>query len=292
MPFANDCLEAGFQSLRDIPELSMDQCTFGEIEFTLRDPRNDGIPFDLTKFGITTGSSSVAEGFTGVKIILKEMPWILPVWEERELEIVDPENGVVKLLHDETFTRRSGIFTVDVQIHEGGLFRRNLPYFVIVNPTLTGDATDSRSTLSIAEIRMTMRDSDPEANFLIDSFDFKENEIALAMRQCVDYWNEARPPVAGGMTAANFPFRYHLSIGVVGRLHQYASIHKMRNDLPYSAGGVTVQDTVKWEQYRKIGDEMWAEWKQWVKEKKYEINVNGAFRSLGSGYYFGFLQQR
>ena len=130
---------------------------------------------------------------------------------------------------------------------------------------------------------MTIRDTDPEGNYLLDTLDFKTNEIALMIRRCVDYWNETPPPVAV-FKATNFPFRYHLSIGVAGALHRMASIHKMRNNLDYSAGGVTVADTIKWQQYENIGDKYWAQWTQWVKDKKYQINIEGGFQRLASGY--------
>lgn len=292
MPFANDCLESGYQSLRDVPELTLDQCTEGTLRFTINDPRT-GSAIDLTQYGLQSDSSSSSSSgaeFTGLKLIMKEMPWSKLIWQEKALDIIDAAGGVAELVYDTNkITRRSGVWTAEIQIIENGIIRRILPYFVIINPTLTGARQDSRSTLSIAEIRMTIRDTSPAGNFLIDELDFKENEIALAIRRCIDYWNEARPPVMTNMTPVSFPWRYHLSLGVVGELHHYAAINKMRNDLPYSAAGVSVQDTVRWERYKMIGDEYTAQWRQWVKEKKYEININGAFRTMGSAYYYGFF---
>jgi hypothetical protein len=57
----------------------------------------------------------------------------------------------------------------------------------------------------------------------------------------------------------------------------------MRNDLDYNAGGVTVQDTLRWKSYMAISEQLWNEWKQWVKDVKYNLNVMGGFVVLG-GY--------
>jgi hypothetical protein len=293
MPFLNDCFDAGFKSTRDIPALEVDQCTDGAIKHTLLDPMT-GAPIDLTTYGIgETGSnfssSSAGEDFSGVKVVLKEMPEDATVWAETLADVEDAASGLVRIDYDSEFTRRAGIFTAEFQILESGDRRKIIPFFFIINPSLSGAPQHTNATLSIAEIRMTMRDTDPSGNYLIDELDFKQNEIALALRRAIDYWNEARPPVATGMKTTNFPWRYHLALAVVGQLHNWAAIHKMRNDLPYSAGGVTVQDTVKWLQYREIGDKMWGEWQIWVKEKKMEININGCFRTLNSGYQYGFF---
>ena len=291
MPFANDCLDAGYESLRDVQSLTIDQCTKGTVSFTLIDPAK-GVSFDLTQYGISDtdqASSSSGAEFTGARLVLKEMPWSLMKWRDVELTVENAATGELSLTYDEVFSERCGVWTAEVQLWQNGVMVRHIPYFFNINPSLIGAQQHTKATLSIAEIRMTMRDTDPAQNYLLDELDFKENEIMLSVRRCIDYWNEARPPVATGMTPISFPWRYHLSLGVVGQLHLWAAINKMRNDLPYNAGGVTVQQTVKWNQYKQIADELWARWQQWVKEKKYEINVLGVIRTLGSGYYYGFF---
>jgi len=276
MPFANDCLSSGYNTVRDIPEVEVDQCTVGDVSLTLYDPRT-GNPIDLTDYD--TSSSAGAE-FTGLKCVIREMPEDQTNWAEPDVTITDATGGVVSIAYDAAVTGRGGIYTAEIQLWSDGHMRRVFPFFFIVNPDLARGSTGA--TLTIAEIRMTLRDVDAEGNFLLDEIEFKQKEIALAMRRCIDYWNEAPPPVAVYKTT-NFPYRYHYAKAVISQLYLMAAQHMMRNDLNYSAGGVTVEDTIRWKSYQTISEQLWAEWKQWVKDTKYRINVMGGFVVLG-GY--------
>jgi hypothetical protein len=296
MAFANDCLDAGYTTLRDVPEVTIDQCATGAARLTLRWP--NGSVIDLTQYDIVNSSSASSSSalVDGVRIVVKEHPSEQQTWATQDADIVDAQNGVVEFDYSPTnkFTQRAGIFTAEAQVWQDGVIRKIYPFFLIVNPSLSGSANDTMQSLSIAEIRMTLRDVDPEGNFLLDELDFKTNEIALMVRRAVDYWNEIPPPLAV-YTPTNFPWRYHLSLGVVGLLHQMASIHKMRNNLDYSAGGVTVADTIKWQQYENIGTRVWDEYRAWVRSKKYQLNIEGGYLQLQSGYqrqfyYRGYYQ--
>lgn len=285
MAFANDCLESGYQTLKDVPNLELDQATAGTLKFTINDPRT-GASSDLSDYD--TSSSSSSEHFSGLKLTLKEMPEDATVWAEAVLDILDAPNGVVSFDYDEIFTRRAGVFTAQVEFWHDGAITRVLPYFVTINPNLRASSVDRGLGLSAAEIRMTIRDVDPEANYLLEELDFSDQEIALAVRRCIDYWNEVPPPVAT-YKATNFPWRYHLTLGVAAVLHQMAANQKMRNDLPYQAGGVTVQDTVKFQQYLDFFNRYWQQWVMWVKHKKYELNVAGAYGIAPSGYGYDYF---
>jgi len=290
MPFNQTCVGAGYSNLRDVPEVPIDQCAVGTARLILRWP--NGSVIDLTQFDIVESSSASSSSalVDGVQIVVKEMPADNVAWATEDADIISASEGVIEFDYSPTnkLSRRAGIFTAEAQIIQDGLLRKTYPFFLVVNPSLTGQQQDSNQMLSVAEIRMSIRDVDPESNFLLDELDFKTNEIALMIRRAVDYWNETPPPVAY-YKATNFPYRYHLSLGVIGALHNMASIHKMRNNLDYTAGGVTVQDTAKWKQYAEIGARLWDEYRQWVKHMKYQINIEGGYMQLGSGYSRGYF---
>jgi len=278
MPFANDCLQSGYSSLRDVPSVEVDQCTLGSSTLQLRDP-NTGVPIDLTQYQ-PEGSSSSSGDIDEIRVRIKELPEDHNVWAEMKAEIVDPAtNGTITFDYNEHITRQGGIYTAEVQFWKNSHLRRVAPFFFIVNPDL---ASDDGAQLTIAEIRMSIRDIDPEGNFLLDQLEFSRQEIALCMRRCIDYWNEVPPPIAF-YKPTNFPYRYHYSRAVVSQLYFMSAQHKLRNDLSYSAGGVTVQDTLNYTKYQEMADKLWAEWMQWVKDTKYNLNVMGAFAVLG-GY--------
>lgn len=285
MPFNQLCVDAGYSTLRDVPEVTIDQVAYGTARLTIRWPNGQAI--DLSEFDIVDSSSASSSSaiVDGVKIIVKELPDDNVIWAQQEADVIDATHGIIDFVYSPVnkFTRRAGIFTAEAQIIQDGLLRKTYPFFLIVNPSLTGQPTDSNQMLSVAEIRMSMRDVDPESNFLIDELDFKTNEIALMIRRAVDYWNETPPPVAY-YRPTTFPWRYHLSLGVIGLLHEMAANFKMRNNLDYQAGGVTVQDTIKWQQYANIGTRLWDEYRKWARQKKYQLNIEGGYMQLNSGY--------
>lgn len=146
--------------------------------------------------------------------------------------------------------------------------------FVEISPANLSIATNY--PLSIAEVRMLLRDECPASNFLIDDLEYTNKEITYAIHRAVDYWNEVPPPVRK-YSYASFPHRYHWGLAVMGSLLRQAALHKLRNWLPYSAGGISVQDQQNWEMYQKLGNQYWDEYREWVQGKKIELNVGGAF---------------
>ena len=61
-------------------------------------------------------------------------------------------------------------------------------------------------------VRIWLRDNDPEANVLLDDFEFSSEEIRTAMTLTADYWNET-PPSIGSYDYDKFPYRYALLKG-------------------------------------------------------------------------------
>ena len=278
MAFANDCLTSGYSSLRDVPSVEVDQSTLGTSSLQLRSPTT-GAPIDLSDYA-PEGDSSSSGDVDEVLVVIKEMPEDSTVWASIKADIVAPATaGNITFDYTEHITRQGGIFTAEAQLFADSHMRHTYPFFFIVTPNLE---SNEGAQLTISEIRMSIRDVDPEANFLLDALEFSRQEIALCMRRCIDYWNEALPPVSIYKTT-NFPWRYQYSRAVVSQLYFMAAQHKLRNDLDYTAGGVTVKDTLSYQAYQKLADYLWDEWRQWVKAKKLNINIMGGFGYLG-GY--------
>lgn len=62
----------------------------------------------------------------------------------------------------------------------------------------------SNQYLTDADIRVWLRDNDPEANLLIDDFEFSPEEMRTAMTLTVDYWND-QPPYLRNYDYDKFP---------------------------------------------------------------------------------------
>ena len=127
--------------------------------------------------------------------------------------------------------------------------------------------------LTDVDVRIWLRDNDPDANLLIDDFEFSAEEIRTAMTLTVDYWNET-PPHTSSYDYDKFPFRYALLRGTAANLLFMAAHRFRRNHLQYSAGGLTVDDQNKYQQYDAAGARLWDEYKQWVTQTKKTQNVD------------------
>lgn len=134
-------------------------------------------------------------------------------------------------------------------------------------------------TLSIAEVRLAIRDKCREDNFLLDRVQFTDTEIAWALRRPIDYWNEALPPLSTVYNTTNFPFIYNWLTGVIGELLLQAAQNTERNRLRYSAAGLNIDDKDQAAFYMTSSDKYRAEYKEWVRDKKRSINVGNAFGS-------------
>lgn len=301
MTFANDCVKLAQTCLNDIPDLLVDQLTEGSIELELRNRTTQEI-IDLTVFGIKNdpepGSSSPSssspgtdEGKTGVEFWVKEFPDAKVALFNKDARIVDAEKGIVALDFLENETRFAGIWVGQAIVFENGKRKQLFPIHYIVNPTadtLNAEAIGSQA-LTVAEIRMIIRDTCAEQNFLLDIVEFTTSEIALAIRRTVDRYNEMPPPVTS-YTPATFPFRYHLSIGVIGLLYRQAAYHLRRNDLDYSAGGLSIRETADHSQYEAIGTDRLKEFDYWAKRNKVAENMDFAIVQ-GSPYRFGVSER-
>ena len=132
--------------------------------------------------------------------------------------------------------------------------------------------TGNSGYLTDVDVRIWLRDNDPEANLLLDDFEFSPEEIRTAMTLTADYWNET-PPNVGSYDYDKFPYRFALLRGTAANLLFMAAHRFRRNQLNYNAGGLTVDDQNKYQQYDSAGARLWEEYKQWITNTKRSINV-------------------
>lgn len=131
------------------------------------------------------------------------------------------------------------------------------------------------SKLTEQDIRIFLMDK-KELNPLLRGVRWSPDDIDQAISRCVDFYNET-PPFVDSHVPSGFPYRYTLLVGVSGHLLRSASINEGSNQLDYSADGVTVQDKNKADIFAKLGDMLWAEFKDKVTNIKIAANVSLAF---------------
>jgi hypothetical protein len=149
------------------------------------------------------------------------------------------------------------------------------------------DRRNRRDPLSIAELRLELRDQCAGQNELLDRLEFTDEQVAWAIRKPVDEFNATNQPRTT-YTVSTFPgaWRAMWAMGSVGYLLRVASIGRDRDGLQYSAGGVTIDDK-NFAYVSRLSQQLLDDWRRWVVMKKVEINVDGAWGSLGSDYGSG-----
>ena len=130
----------------------------------------------------------------------------------------------------------------------------------------------NKTYLTDVDVRIWLRDNDPEANLLLDDFEYTPEEIRTAMTLAVDYWNE-QPPFLQTYDYDKFPYRHALLRATAANLLFMGAHRFRRNALQYSSGGMTIADQEKYQQYDAAGARLWEEYKQWVRMVKRSLNV-------------------
>ena len=144
---------------------------------------------------------------------------------------------------------------------------------------------------SLSEVRLHLRDTDPSESFLLDNLAFGDEEIAHAMTLPIQYWNEIPPPI-GTHTTTTFPYRYHWLMATAGYLFLAAAEQQRRNNLQYASGGVQVNDQNREPNYEQAAMRRLDEYRDFVKRKKSEINMDLCWGGTGSAYGSNYSQYR
>lgn len=140
-------------------------------------------------------------------------------------------------------------------------------------------AKGSNTYLTDLDIRIWLRDNDPEANLLLQDFEFSPEEIRTALTLTVDYWND-QPPFIQNYDYDRFPWRSQLLRGAAGNLLFMAANLYRRNALQYSAGGLSIQDQEKYQQYESASQRLTDAYHDWVIRSKRSLNVEQGFATL------------
>jgi len=301
MAFANDCLDLARVPVNALSVLTTSQCACDEVRLQLKDIRT-GAPFDLTALGLgPSSSSSSSESLpdcgidlpewcacrdcdkSGVEVVTKAVANDnrMPIRKYAVIKSTeDAAQGIVYLELTPSDTQFAGVWSAMAIVRQCGVTRKVFPFYLEIMPSL--DQINAGSgPLTIYEVRISLRDTDPKLNHLIDAYDFQDHEIAFMIRKALDIWNETPPHTVAFYTINNFPFRHHWIEVTAGQLMIMAADWLRRNDLDYSAAGLTVQDTAKWPYYSKEGQRRITEFKAWAVQTKLTLNIEGGFSTLG-----------
>lgn len=158
---------------------------------------------------------------------------------------------------------------------------------VYVDPSLFQEAPH-QGLPSIEEIRNAVRDY-PKANKLLGDYEYSVSEIASAVSRAVSRWNNTPPPLAGVYaTTATWWIgsKANLLDGILAELYEMAGAYFRRGHLPYSAGGLQVDDMAKFNEYLQAASYHRKRFDEWTVMVRTRTNMEQAFGSAISGYSF------
>jgi hypothetical protein len=180
-------------------------------------------------------------------------------------------------------TNNPGVYELDARVldAQGGAFALSRCW-VYVEPSVMGGYQKGPPTVD--DIRSAVRDY-PQANRLLGDYMFSAAEIAQAVVRAVRYFNTAPPDVCW-LRTIDWPRAWWMNLieGVVAELYAVAASYFRANHLPYSAGGVSVDDMAKEKDYLTADQVYRQRWRDWVKLRKSNINVETGFGSMMSPY--------
>jgi hypothetical protein len=266
------------------------------IEWQMQD--KEGRPVSLIPCGfVITGSESSASTPDDFKVVLR-LKEHLSVGNNKpavevEAAVLDPENGKVAAELTAAMVGLPGVYFGEMALVSIPAQESNQPcvvfsntFFVVIARSTFGDL-DYQGPPTIAEIRLHLRDSSPQESFLLDNLMFDDAEIALAISRPVMYWNETPPFLDVKYTTQNFPWRYHWLEGICANLFFMVAEQFRRNQLSYSAAGVSLDDQNKEPNYERAGQTRWQAYQQWVRGIKAAINLESCYGVVGSPYKYG-----
>jgi len=124
------------------------------------------------------------------------------------------------------------------------------------------------------DVRIWMRDRDPEANLLLKDLEFTPEEIRTAWTLAVDFWNEEPPNLrCANYTLYTFPWRGQMLSATAANLLFIAANRFRRNKLRVNIPGGAADDQAKDQDYEMAGTRLWDAYKDWVRRKKRELNM-------------------
>ena len=202
-------------------------------------------------------------------------------------KILDYKAGRVVFHLTQKQTRAPGVFIAEIGLFRGDLLMTRFGVYINIEPSVFGVGYTGDGMITIPEVRLALRDTLPEDNFLLDEVEFRDVEILACMRYPVDMWNSLLPiDPTYSYSMQNFPFRYPWLRSCVGHLLEISAHWYRRNALQVNAGGVAVNDRGKFPEYQQKSKELRDEFEIWAKQAKASISMMSAFGQITSPFVY------
>lgn len=199
----------------------------------------------------------------------------------------EPGATIVRFVIEPTDTMCHGIYEAQIGLFAGrdtenskAKLLYTWPAFVEIEPNLFKVQPD-RGGLSVWWVKAAIRDLVPSDESLLDEVEFANYEILQATRRAIDTFNSALPNIDVKFTTNTFRWREPLIDGVIWKLYEMAAKLYLRDHLAYSAGGTSIDDKNKYQQYQTFAQIHERRFTEWTVTKKREINESSFWGTVG-----------
>lgn len=202
-----------------------------------------------------------------------------------EAVLSDDRMGAVFTIPPET---GPGIYSVEALFaNEDGTVLAGSRGLLYVEPSFVFGPQRTCGLPTVDAVRRAIRDK-PASRKLLGTYEFTVEEIVDSILRCVTEFNGEPPEVIAFQTGC-WPTQGAQAIlgGTLANLYETRAATFRADFLPYSAGGVSVDDTKKESEYLRAAATYRGRWESWVKRWKVAINIGSAWGSSPSGYYGG-----
>ena len=151
----------------------------------------------------------------------------------------------------------------------------------------------------VNQVRRLIQDY-PEVNELVEGEETSDQAIARFIQDVIDDWNYTPPVFRGAAlltgptltaTAAAGEKKWILDMAAA-RVMKSIVFKLARNDMPYTAGNVTIQPNAVWRNLQPIVQEMEQIYEQRKKERKVAQNLDRGWGVSHTDLYVGVLNDR
>jgi len=204
--------------------------------------------------------------------------------EEVDVTEYDPESGTAVFEVPASVADLPGVYlaSLGIFLEDGDSTRlvsqKNL--WVYNEPSVWASNPYSCALPAWEEIKLLLRDSSPIENELLQKQFYDVEEVAQAAVETVRIWNDT-PPLICVKTTQNFSYGQLWRLGIRYYLAEIVLEWFRKNRLPYSAGGVTVDDMNKIQEYSIVQQQVGQEFKQTMLRLKVQRNIAASFGKLG-----------
>lgn len=172
-----------------------------------------------------------------------------------------------------------GIYIASIGIFDVNVLRETFNIWIYNEPSPWVPAPTQCQLPTIDEIRGILRDSSPIENEILNNYQFGLEEICQAAVETVHLWNDT-PPFIGDLDTRNFASRHIFLYGIRHYLFEILLEWYRKNRLPYSAGGVSVDDMNKLQEYIVASQKQEQDLKLLIQTTKSSINLSRAFGKI------------